>query len=203
MKHALLTAREIHGPYTQLLTNLQGENGNMWLEALKRFNRKENPWSSVISIDRQPRDPRSILIVDWAGLQDWVIECQNRESLRLRKIDLEKIELKGVADAEEQATGVERIHVLRNEYILLDFQILLFLRDNQEYVPDSWKPKPGEQKHIFFDGTVLRLLSDTKCDGSPHTLCLFWNTPLERWEIMSYPVNDRALPNSVSAVIKR
>jgi hypothetical protein len=42
--HTLLTAREIHGPYMQLLTNLQGDNGHEWLDALKRFNRKENPW---------------------------------------------------------------------------------------------------------------------------------------------------------------
>jgi hypothetical protein len=42
--HAQLTLREIHGPYMQLLVNLQGEKGGMWLNALKRFNRKENPW---------------------------------------------------------------------------------------------------------------------------------------------------------------
>lgn len=42
--HAQLTAREIHGPYVQLLTNLQGENGSEWLEALNLFLRKENPW---------------------------------------------------------------------------------------------------------------------------------------------------------------
>lgn len=43
-KHALLTAREIHGPYMQLFTNLQGENGRECLEALKKFNRRENPF---------------------------------------------------------------------------------------------------------------------------------------------------------------
>jgi hypothetical protein len=42
--HALLTAREIHGPFMQLLTNLQGSDGPEWLDALKRFNRRENPW---------------------------------------------------------------------------------------------------------------------------------------------------------------
>lgn len=41
----LLTAREIHGPYVQLLVNLQGEDGKLWLFALKKFLRKENPWS--------------------------------------------------------------------------------------------------------------------------------------------------------------
>ncbi|MEI9966082.1 MAG: hypothetical protein WDN67_00120 [Candidatus Moraniibacteriota bacterium] len=42
--HAQLTARDISGPYMQLLTNLQGDDGPEVLEALKRFNRKENPW---------------------------------------------------------------------------------------------------------------------------------------------------------------
>lgn len=44
VKHAQLTARDIHGPYMQLLTNLQGDNGQEWLSALNRFLRKENPW---------------------------------------------------------------------------------------------------------------------------------------------------------------
>jgi len=42
--HAQLTARDIHGPYSQLLTNLQGDGGRVWLNALNRFLRKENPW---------------------------------------------------------------------------------------------------------------------------------------------------------------
>ena len=42
--HAQLTVRDIRGPYTQLLINLQGENGSEWLEALNTFLRKENPW---------------------------------------------------------------------------------------------------------------------------------------------------------------
>ena len=44
LEHAQLTAREIRDPYTQLLVNLSGDNGDEWLAALKRFLRKENPW---------------------------------------------------------------------------------------------------------------------------------------------------------------
>lgn len=44
--HAQLTLREIHGPYMQLLTNLQGDGGQSWLSALKKFLRKEDPWKS-------------------------------------------------------------------------------------------------------------------------------------------------------------
>lgn len=40
----LLTAREIHGPYIQLLTNLQGERGDEWLVALKKLNKRLDPW---------------------------------------------------------------------------------------------------------------------------------------------------------------
>lgn len=43
-KHAQLTARDIHGPFMQLLTNLQGDDGQQWLNALNKFLRKENPW---------------------------------------------------------------------------------------------------------------------------------------------------------------
>ncbi|MBP7770526.1 MAG: hypothetical protein KA066_01285 [Candidatus Pacebacteria bacterium] len=42
--HAQLTARDIHDPYSQLLVNLQGNDGRVWLDALKVFLRKENPW---------------------------------------------------------------------------------------------------------------------------------------------------------------
>ncbi len=42
--HAQLTARDIHGPFVQLLTNLQGDNGREWLDALNRFLRKEPCW---------------------------------------------------------------------------------------------------------------------------------------------------------------
>lgn len=45
---ALLTAREMHGPYTQLLTNLQGERGDDWLIALKKMLRRENPWGPAL-----------------------------------------------------------------------------------------------------------------------------------------------------------
>lgn len=41
-ERAQVTLRDIHGPYVQLLTNLQGEDGRDWLEALKRFLRKED-----------------------------------------------------------------------------------------------------------------------------------------------------------------
>lgn len=43
-QHAQLTAREISGPYSQLLVNLLGKDGGRWLTALNRFLRKENAW---------------------------------------------------------------------------------------------------------------------------------------------------------------
>ncbi len=46
-ERAQVTVREIHGPYMQLLSNLQGEYGRDWLNALKRFLRKEEPWKRL------------------------------------------------------------------------------------------------------------------------------------------------------------
>ncbi len=47
--HDQLTVRDIRGPYMQLLTNLQGENGREWLDALKVFNSRKNPWTESTS----------------------------------------------------------------------------------------------------------------------------------------------------------
>lgn len=55
-QHAQLTVRDIHGPYMQLLVNLQGEDSQVWLDALKRFLRKENPW------ERQSLPPKNNVI---------------------------------------------------------------------------------------------------------------------------------------------
>ncbi len=44
-EHAQLMVRDIRGPFSQLLVNLSGDNGQEWLNALQWFLRKENPWS--------------------------------------------------------------------------------------------------------------------------------------------------------------
>lgn len=44
VKHAQLTVNQIRGPYMQLLTNLQGNDGEIWLQALNVFLRKGHPW---------------------------------------------------------------------------------------------------------------------------------------------------------------
>ena len=43
-QHAQLTVNQIRGPYMQLLTNLQGKDGRLWLDGLCAFLRKQNPW---------------------------------------------------------------------------------------------------------------------------------------------------------------
>lgn len=83
-KHALLTARDIHGPYVQLLTNLQGENGREWLDALKKFLRKENPFPKseennmerlIITLSSQ-----SVNALVRSGNYDWTSCLINDES---------------------------------------------------------------------------------------------------------------------------
>ncbi len=49
--HALLTARDIHGPFVQLQVNLQGEEGAKWLRRLKKFNREENPFQTIVELE--------------------------------------------------------------------------------------------------------------------------------------------------------
>lgn len=38
------SVQELHGPWTDFMDKLQGENGDEWFTAFKKFLRKENPW---------------------------------------------------------------------------------------------------------------------------------------------------------------
>jgi len=60
-RHDQLTVREIRGPYMQLLTNLQGENGHEWLEALKAFNSRKNPWFDDLDAETGPTAIRAVV----------------------------------------------------------------------------------------------------------------------------------------------
>ena len=44
---------DARGPVEDLLQKLSGEDGRIWLEALKKTLRKENPWGASISLDWQ------------------------------------------------------------------------------------------------------------------------------------------------------
>lgn len=46
MNDTQVTLRDVSGPFADFTTKLSGESGQQWLEAFKRFLRKENPWST-------------------------------------------------------------------------------------------------------------------------------------------------------------
>lgn len=45
MESTQLALHDVCGPLTDLIKKLSGDDGEQWLFALKRFNRKEDPWA--------------------------------------------------------------------------------------------------------------------------------------------------------------
>lgn len=54
-KHAQLTVNQLRGPMNQLLTNLQGANGQEWLTAFNLFLRREPTWVRVTEGNEAPQ----------------------------------------------------------------------------------------------------------------------------------------------------
>lgn len=52
-----LTVEEVEHPLQELSEHLSGENGRMWLEALERFLRRENPWGEIPLLTPLSRHP--------------------------------------------------------------------------------------------------------------------------------------------------
>ena len=71
---------QVRGPVDTLMTNLAGRDGEAWLDALKRFNRQEDPWpgsrsrsgSSNLDSYRPYADTET----------RWVFYCLSREMRR-------------------------------------------------------------------------------------------------------------------------
>lgn len=51
MEDTQLALQDVNGPLTAFLQKLGGKHGDEWLQAFKRFLRKENPWPKPISLD--------------------------------------------------------------------------------------------------------------------------------------------------------
>lgn len=135
--HAQLTAREIHGPYMQLLTNLQGEDGEMWLRALKRFLRQEEVWRK----ENQEAGVKIILYVHANDLSDG----GSVPTLIGRRVRWPVVPRQGetvwVSDGTDLNYPVDRVvnFLIRRGYVELHFSapkeelLVLFNRDDEEW----------------------------------------------------------------------
>lgn len=195
MKNAPLTIRDIHDPYIQLLTNLQGDNGQEWLDALKKFNRKENPWgtnSSTINLSYYSSfDPDTFI---GKGLE--IVE-EDKCSAALREIDLSKINLVTMlAEGEASIVGGEKLKRLKEAcHVRLDAKMFNILWINQRLIPELWREKTnGKTTYIFFDGSILR-----NPDGNCCVLCLYWLDGEWCWGYRW--LDDRLGSNCPSAVL--
>ncbi len=140
----------------------------VWVEALKKFLRKENPWPiSSIVIDRTtPFNPAKFLGEGWSiwrgpangdGLSG--DEEQDERSLALTEVDLSKVRFETcLRDGEPRINGEEKLKRLREAgHIRLDAKVFQSLWEHKDKIPESWKEKiNGNTRFIFFDGTILR-----------------------------------------------
>lgn len=179
------------GPLNQLIVNLGGHDGDQWEQQLKRFLRKEPCWiftnnieleehikaveeSIMIKIDRtEPFNLAQFMV------QGSSIEEQDERALVITEVDLSKIRLETtLKPGETPVIGEERLKRLKKAgHIRLDAKVFQTLWENQSLIPEKWKEKTnGNTTYIFFDGTVLRRPSGSRC-----ALCLCWNDGRWYW----------------------
>ena len=141
-----------------------------WLEASKKFLRKENPWPKqvdVITINRtRPFNPAEFIGEGWSiwrgpadgnGLEG--DEEQDERSLKLTEVNFSKVRLETcLKGGESSVKGEEKLKRLKEtNCIRLDAKIFQTLWQNQHLIPESWKEKTnGNTTYVFFDGTTLR-----------------------------------------------
>jgi hypothetical protein len=122
----------------------------------------------VISIDRSiPFDPKTFIGNGWS------IEEQDERAIALTEIDLTCVMFDSTLEKEEKSVkGEDKLNRLKEKNrIRLDAGIFKTLWENQILIPEKWKEKTnGNTTYIFFDGTVLRDSSGSRC-----VLCLCWS----------------------------
>ncbi len=117
--------------------------------------------SKIVKIDRsKPFDP-----VSFIG-KGWNIEEQDERSLALTELDLTKVQFKTILkDNEKIVEGEKKLRRLKEAgYIRLDARIFQTLWENQYLIPEKWKEKTEDNIiFIYFDGTILRCPSGSRC----------------------------------------
>lgn len=120
-----------------------------------------------ILIDRlKPFDPEKFI-----G-EGWKIDEEDKHSLAITELDLTKVEFVDMLKEGESSVGGEekQKRLVKAGHIRLDAKMFQTLWENQELIPASWKePIGGNTRYIFFDGTVLRSPSGSRC-----VLYLYW-----------------------------
>ncbi len=103
------------------------------------------------------------------------IEEEDERSVMLEEIDPSAIALESMLRGEIAIRGEEHLKRLKQMgHIRLDARIFQTLWENQELIPEYWKGTTKYNKHIFFDGTVL------KNQHGRYVICMYWDSD-ERW----------------------
>jgi len=176
MTKNLLTARDIHGPYVQLLVNLQAENGQEWLDALNKFLKKQNPWEEragkhLIDLSADPVIPRG-----------WTVEEHRRPVGKENTYfvwDASKVKLH-LDPSQKDGKTIEGNTLRTNlaDQPVLNTNVLDYLIANPHLIPEDWKGKA-----IFFWGTIYRGSS-----GKLYVRFLYWNDGMWNW--LNYWLGD-------------
>src|SRR5688572_11300003 len=109
MSNTRLALREARGPLNQLLANLSGNEPELWLTALKKFLRKQNPWAD----DTKNQVAPSLFQRDMAKEEGWeLLEGQDEPE----PIDITRFELVPfLKDEERYVDGEELVRRSRKE----------------------------------------------------------------------------------------
>lgn len=167
------------GLLNQLLVNLAGQEGQIWLEELKKFLRKERCWAGF--------NPTAFIGEGWRFVGTPTpakVQCVQ---------DVAKATLHcSLQGAEKGVTGEETLRRLASGgKVALGAEDFHFFWTHQNVIPEKWK----EAGVVFFDGDpLLGPRSDR------FALFLYWNG-CKRWEFgVSWLDNPRSVRNP-SAVL--
>ena len=126
--------------------------------------------TGTIIIDRsRPFDP-----VKFIGQEGCTIEEEDERSLAITMVNLADISLETTLKESDngRVQGEEKLRRLKDSGVIrLDAKVFQFFWDNKHFIPESWKGKV-----VYFDGTVLRSPSGSRC-----VLCLFWTGGAWDW----------------------
>jgi hypothetical protein len=186
------------GMLGDLLEKLNSASRGFWLEALKRFLRKEDPWGSILSPVIRVDQLDGFRLENWfeeEGLS--VVELDTRAfslgELDLRDIRLEHMFRKGEAKSIDGETWLERLR--KTGYTCLDARVFQHLWRNKDLIREEWYLETGRNvTHIYFPGTIL-----CSPGGVRYVLSLRFSEGKWRWNM--YGLSNPFFSNDLAAVL--